>query len=106
MISQLRHRITFKSQSSVSDGAGGRITSLNTYYTCWAQIENKGNNKTDILEKDAIRDYTVFRIRWAQSLTIDNKLVIEYNNQKYLISSVINEDDAYKYYLIGCTTIK
>lgn len=104
-ISRLRHRITFKSQSSVSDGAGGRVTTLSDYYTCWAEISNKSNNKTDIVGKDSISDDIVFRIRWAQSLTIDNQLVIVYNNQKYLINSVINENDEYKYYIIGCSTL-
>ena len=106
MISQLRHRITFKSQTSVPDGAGGRITTLVDYYTCWAQIDNKANNKTNILEKDSINDDITFRIRWAQSLTIDNQLVILYNNQKFLINSVVNENDEYKFYLIGCSTVK
>jgi SPP1 family predicted phage head-tail adaptor len=105
LISKLRHRIVFKSQQSVPDGAGGRVTTLVDYYTCWAEIDNRGNNKTNILSKDSIDDSTVFRIRWAQSLVIDNQLVIVYNNQKYLINSVINENDDYKFYLIGCSTI-
>ena len=106
MISQLRHRITFKTQTNTSDGAGGRITTLSDYYTCWAQVDNKANTKSDMLGKDSATDDITFRIRWAQSLNIDNQLVIIYNNNKYLINSVINENDEYKYYLIGCSNIK
>jgi SPP1 family predicted phage head-tail adaptor len=106
MIEQLRNRITFKSLTGVSDGAGGFVNTAATYYTCWAQIVTETNNRTNIAGKDSISDDIRFRIRYTTSKTFDNKLIIEFKNKKYLINSVINEGDVNKYFLIGCATLK
>ena len=106
MISKFRARITFKSKTGQSDGAGGFVNTLHDYYTCWAEVVNKANTKTNVIEKDAIKDDLIFRIRWTSTYFFDNKLVVSYKGSLYLINSVINEDNAYKYYLIGCSTMK
>ena len=106
MISKFRARITFKSKTGVSDGAGGFVNTLHDYYTCWAEVQNKTNDKTNILSNDSINDAITFRIRWTSSYAFDQKLVISYKNNLYLINSIINEDNAYKYYLIGCSTVQ
>ena len=106
MIGKLHNRITFKSKTSVSDDAGGYVNTLANYYTCWAQIARDNESKTNIIEKDSINADITFRIRYTTSKTFDNKLVISYQNKLYLINSVINERDANKYFLIGCSTIK
>ncbi len=53
MIGKLHNRITFQSQSSVSDGAGGIVTTLVDYYTCWAQMSRNTNDRSDIAGKGA-----------------------------------------------------
>jgi hypothetical protein len=105
MISQFRQRIVFNSKTGVSDGSGGFVNTLTPYYTCWAQIAKETGGKTNISGNDSMKDDIIFRIRWAQSLVLDNKLVITFNNQKYLINSVIIEDNDYKYYLIYCASM-
>ena len=105
MISQFRQRIIFKSKTGVSDGAGGYVNTLSDYYTCWAQIYTDSENKSNLVEKDSIVRDILFRIRYTDSKVFDNKLVIAYKNNKYLIKSVINERDENKYYLIGCSTM-
>lgn len=106
MIGKLHNRITFKSKTSVSDGAGGFVNTLIDYYTCWAQIATNSESKSNLVEKDSIVNDIVFRIRYTTSKVFDNKLVIVHNNNKYLIKSVINEGDRNKYFLIGCSTMK
>jgi SPP1 family predicted phage head-tail adaptor len=106
MIEQLRNRITFKSLTGVSDGAGGFVNTATDYYTCWAEIVRQNQNKDNIAMKDNIDDNITFRIRYTTSKTFDNKLIIEFKNKKYLINSVINEGDVNKYFLIGCATLK
>ncbi len=106
MIGKLHNRITFKSKTGVSDGAGGFVNTLSDYYTCWAQIATNSENKSNLVEKDSIVNDIVFRIRYTTSKVFDNKLVIVHNNNKYLIKSVINERDENKYFLIGCSTMK
>lgn len=106
MIGRMHNRITFKSQSNVSDGAGGVVTTLSDYYTCWAEIRRDTNDKTDIAGKDNLNDDITFRIRYTTSKTFDNKLVISFKSISYLINSVVIEDDADKYFLIGCSALK
>jgi SPP1 family predicted phage head-tail adaptor len=105
MIGKLRTRITFKSLSGTSDGAGGYVNTQSTYYTCWAEIVRQNQNKDNIALKDNLDDNITFRIRYTTSKTIDNKLIIEFKSKKYLINSVINEGDLNKYFLIGCATL-
>jgi SPP1 family predicted phage head-tail adaptor len=106
MIGKLHNRITFKSKTGVSDGAGGYVNTLADYYTCWAQIARDSENKTNLVEKDSINADITFRIRYTTSKTFDNKLVISFQNKLYLINSVINEGDRNKYFMIGCSTMK
>jgi SPP1 family predicted phage head-tail adaptor len=105
MIGKLRTRITFKSLSGTSDGAGGYVNTQSTYYTCWAEIVRQNQNKDNIALKDNLDDNITFRIRYTTSKNIDNKLIIEFKSKKYLINSVINEGDLNKYFLIGCATL-
>lgn len=106
MIGRLMNRITFKSKTSVSDSAGGFVNTLVDYYTCWAEIVRDNESKTNLVEKDSINAGITFRIRYTTSKVFDNKLVISYKNNIYLINSVINENDRNKYFLISCSTMK
>lgn len=106
MIEKLRNRITFKSLSGTSDGAGGYVNTETTYYTCWAEIVRQNENKDNIASKDNLDDNITFRIRYTTYKTFDNKLIIEFKGRKYLINSVINERDVNMYFLIGCATLK
>jgi SPP1 family predicted phage head-tail adaptor len=106
MIGRLMNRITFKSKTSVSDSAGGYVNTLVDYYTCWAEIARDSESKTNLVEKDSINNGITFRIRFTTSKVFDNKLVISYKNNLYLINSVINEGDRNKYFMIGCSTMK
>lgn len=105
MIGKLHNRITFKSLSGTSDGAGGYVNTETTYYTCWAEIVRQNENKDNIASKDNLDDNITFRIRYTTSKTFDNKLIINFNNKKYMINSVINEGDRNKYFLVGCATL-
>ena len=106
MIGRLMNRITFKSKTSVSDSAGGFVNTLVDYYTCWAEIVRDNESKTNLVEKDSINASITFRIRYTTSKVFDNKLVISYKNNLYLINSVINEHDRNQYFLISCSTMK
>lgn len=106
MISQFRQRITFKSKSGVSDGAGGQVNTLSDYYTSWAQVVTDLNSRTNIAGKDNINDTILFRIRFTSEKTFTNALVISYKSKTYMINSIIDENDEHKYYLIGCSTLK
>jgi len=106
MIGKFHNRITFKSKTSVSDGAGGFVNTLADYYTCWAEIYRDSESKTDIAGKDNLANDITFRIRYTESKVIDNKLVISYKSKLYMINSVINQYDDNKFYLVGCSTLK
>jgi SPP1 family predicted phage head-tail adaptor len=106
MIGRLMNRITFKSKTSVSDSAGGFVNTLVDYYTCWAEIARDSESKTNLVEKDSINNDITFRIRYTTSKVFDNKLVISFKNNLYLINSVINEYDRNKYFMISCSTMK
>jgi SPP1 family predicted phage head-tail adaptor len=106
MIGRLMNRITFKSKTSVSDSAGGFVNTLVDYYTCWAEIARDSESKTNLVEKDSINNDITFRIRYTTSKVFDNKLVISFKNNLYLINSVINESDRNKYFMISCSTMK
>ena len=106
MIGKLRTRVTFQSKTGVSDGAGGYVNTLSDYYTCWAEIVRDSEAKTDIVGKDSINRDINFRIRYTTYKVFDNKLIINYKGNLYLINSVINEGDKNQYFLIGCSTIK
>ena len=106
MIGRLMNRITFKTKTSVSDNAGGFVNTLADYYTCWAQIVRDNESKTNLVEKDSINNGITFRIRYTTSKVFDNKLVISFKNNLYLINSVINEHDCNQYFLISCSTMK
>ena len=106
MIGRLMNRITFKSKTSVSDSAGGFVNTLVDYYTCWAEIARDSESKTNLIEKDSINNDITFRIRYTTSKVFDNKLVISFKNNLYLINSVINESDRNKHFMISCSTMK
>lgn len=106
MIGRFNNRITFQNKTSVSDSAGGFVNTLVDYYTCWAEIVRNSESKTNLVEKDSINGDITFRIRYTTSKVFDNKLVISYKNNLYLINSVINEYDVNQYFMIGCSTIK
>lgn len=106
MIGKLRNRITFKSKTGVSDGAGGYVNTLADYYTCWAELVTNTNSRTNIAGKDNINDGITFRIRYTTSKTFSNALVISWKSKTYMINSIINEADLNQYYLIGCATLK
>lgn len=105
MIGKLHNRITFKTLTGTSDGAGGYVNTEATYYTCWAEIVRQTENKDNIAGKDNLDDNITFRIRYTTSKTFDNKLIIEFRSKKYMINSVINERDENKYFLVGCATL-
>ena len=106
MIGKLRTRVTFQSKTGVSDGAGGYVNTLADYYTCWAEIVRDSEAKTNIASKDSLNRDINFRIRYTTYKTFDNKLIISYKNNLYLINSVINEGDRNEYFIIGCSTLK
>lgn len=106
MIGKLRNRITFKSKTGVSDGAGGYVNTLADYYTCWAELVTNTNSRTNVAGKDNINDGITFRIRYTTSKTFSNALVISWKSKTYMINSIINEADLNQYYLIGCATLK
>ena len=106
MIGRLNNRIIFKNKTSVTDNAGGFVNTLADYYTCWAGIARDSESKTNIVEKDSINNDITFRIRYTTSKVFDNKLVISFKNNLYLINSVINENDRNQYFMIGCSTMK
>jgi SPP1 family predicted phage head-tail adaptor len=106
MISQFKKRIIFKSKTGVSDGAGGFVNTLSTYYTCWAQVVSDTNVRTNIAGKDSINDNVLFRIRYTTDKVFTNALVISYKSNTYMINSIINEEDLNLYYLINCSTLK
>lgn len=105
MIGKFHNRITFKNKTGVSDGAGGYVNTLEDYYTCWAEIYREVNDTTDVARKDSIDDRITFKIRYTTSKTFDNKLIISYKDNLYLINSIINEFDKNKYYLVRCSTL-
>lgn len=106
LISRFRQRITFQSKISESDGAGGQVLTSVDYYTCWAEVDRETENRNNITGKDSLSDNINFRIRYAPSVSISNDLTIYWNGNIYLINSVINENNEYKYYKIGCSTFK
>lgn len=106
MIGKLRTRVTFKSKTGVSDGAGGYVNTLADYYTCWAEIVRDSEAKTNIASKDSLNRDISFRIRYTTYKIFDNKLIISYKGNLYLINSVINERDENKFFIIGCSTLK
>lgn len=106
MIGKFHNRITFQSKTSTSDGAGGYVYTTEDYYTCWAQIVTDADNKTNILSKDSLSNDINFRIRYTTSKTFDNKLIINYKDNLYLINSVVNQGDKNEYFIIGCSTLK
>jgi SPP1 family predicted phage head-tail adaptor len=106
MINQFRQRIIFQNKSSTSDGAGGFVNTLSTYYTSWAQVVSDTNSRTNIVGKDNLNDSILFRIRYTTSKTLTNALVISYKSRTYMINSIIDERDEHQYYLIGCSTLK
>jgi len=106
MIGRMHNRITFKSKTGVSDGAGGYVNTLADYYTCWAEMVSDNNIRTNIAGTDGIADDITFRIRYTTSKVFDKKLVISFRSKIYMINSVINEGDYNKYFLISCSTLK
>lgn len=106
MIGRMHNRITFKSKTSVSDDAGGFVNTLVDYYTCWAEIVRQTNDRSDIAGKDNLNDDISFKIRYTTSKVFDNRLVIEFNSNTYMINSVIDQYDMNKYFIIGCSTLK
>ena len=106
MIGRLMNRITFKSKTGASDGAGGFVNTLADYYTCWAEIVRDSNSRTNVAETDGFSTDITFRIRYTTSKVFDKKLVISFQSRLYMINSVINEQDRNKYFLIGCSTLK
>jgi len=100
------NRITFKSKTGASDGAGGFVNTLADYYTCWAEIVRDSNSRTNVAETDGFATDITFRIRYTTSKVFDKKLVISFQSRLYMINSVINEQDRNKYFLIGCSTLK
>jgi len=106
MIGRLTNRITFKSKTGASDGAGGFVNTLADYYTCWAQIVNDSNTRTNIAGTDGFKDDITFRIRYTTSKVFDKKLLISFQSRLYVLNSIINEQDRNKYFLIGCSTLK
>ena len=106
LISRFRQRIIFQAKTSEADGAGGQILTDYDYYTCWAEIDRQTENKNNITGKDSISDNIIFRIRYAPSITLSNDLTIYWSGNIYLINSIVNEDNEYKFYRIGCSTFK
>lgn len=106
MIGRLMNRITFRSKTGTSDGAGGFVNTLADYYTCWAEIVTDNNTRTNIAGTDGFATDITFRIRYTTSKVFDKKLVISFQSRLYMINSVINEQDRNKYFLIGCSTLK
>jgi len=106
MISQFRQRIIFKSKTGVSDGAGGFVNTLSTYYTSWAQVVVDTNSRSNIAGKDNLNDEITFRIRFTSEKTFNNALVISYKSRTYMINSIIDERDEHQYFLIGCSSLK
>ncbi len=107
MISKLRHRIQFQLPSSVSDGAGGTVNTLNTIYTCWAEIRRNTQDRDNILSSNGLDNNITFKIRYINDQFNTSKdLVILYADNLYFVNSWINEDDLNQYYLVSCSTIK
>lgn len=106
MIGRLMNRITFKSKTGASDGAGGFVNTLADYYTCWAEIVTDNNTRTNIAGTDGFATDITFRIRYTTSKVFDKKLTINFKSKLYMINSIINEQDRNKYFLIGCSTLK
>ena len=106
MIGRLMNRITFKSKTGASDGAGGFVNTLADYYTCWAEIVRDSNSRTNVAETDGFATDITFRIRYTTSKVFDKKLVISFQSRLYVLNSIINEQDRNKYFLIGCSTLK
>lgn len=92
-IGDLKHRITFKTYTSIENDMGDAISSWIDYKTVWASVTNlHGRELFQAMQVQA--EYTVkFTIRYCKNINENMRIV--FNGQEYNITFV--DDIKYKH---------
>lgn len=103
--SEFNRRIILRNYNYVQGTNGGITPTLIESVTVWAKVENKSGNITTEQAQVQWQDYTRVTIRFQSKF--NSNWVIDYEGQRYTISSLSVENEGYKEYLVfKCGTSK
>ena len=101
MIGRLNERITFQSYTTVSDGAGGRVTTwanLGSVPTVWASVKAKsGTEGFSEGRTNAEATYT-FIVR--QRSDLDERMRIVWRSENYDVTAIMRSGNHPQYLII------
>lgn len=98
-IGKFRNRITFQSETEISDGYGGSVTTWSDYKAVWANISTL-NGKERIQGQQIETEYT-HKI-YTRFLNVNDKMRVLYKDRVFEIVSAINIEERNKYLEIMC----
>ena len=87
----LRHKITFRTVTSVSDGMGGFTDTDTDYYTCWASIWPV--SAKELVQNQQLEMTTTHRIRIDYKSGITEKMTIEFGSRVFRIVAIVNPEE-------------
>lgn len=90
-VGELRKRVTFQSETSSSDNAGGYTLGWTTVATVWAAIEPL--NGREVFTAQHLEGHVTHRviIRYRSDITSDMRMV--YGARVFNVRAVINQDE-------------
>lgn len=100
MIGQLKKRIKIQVLTIVDTPGGGAEEQWADELTTWAKVEPLRSNRTLQDNQIVLMDGYKITIRWADNRIMDKKRRIIYKNKNLTINSVVELDEAKRFYEI------
>ncbi|WP_455714667.1 phage head closure protein [Anaerosporobacter sp.] len=104
-INRLNKKISIYTYENIKNELGQATQKLSLYRTMWASVEPTTGR--EYYEAQKIRAELTWNIytRYYKSFTPTNSMLIEYNNRKFRIISVIDYQERHEMYKFVCTEV-
>lgn len=100
MIGRMRHRITIQHLIIVDQPGGGASEQWTDELTTWAKVEPLRSSRSLQDNQVELLDGYRFTIRWASDRTMDKKRRVVYAGKNWTINSIVQIDEAKRFYQI------
>lgn len=92
-IGAYKHRVIFRSYTSVPDGYGGLVDTPVDVLSTWAEKDPLRSSRNLAEAQINMKNAIQFNIRWREGFEPDTKMKVVYKGLEYQIQSAVEDSD-------------
>lgn len=104
MIGEMRDRIRIKSPVDITDEGGGATSVYHTVIEDWTKILPNSSRRVEENGQINLNDGFKFHIRDRSSVTVNKKMLVEYDGKDYTINAIDPYKNRHRWLIITAIT--